>query len=33
MPKDGDDGFFPTTGNELVSIFYELSFLALQNIV
>lgn len=19
MPKDGDDGFFPTTGNELVS--------------
>jgi len=19
MPKDGDDGFYPTTGNELVS--------------
>lgn len=22
MPKDGDDGFFPTTGNELVSTFH-----------
>lgn len=31
MPKDGDDGFFPTTGNELVSIFHQLSFLVLHN--
>lgn len=24
MPVNGDDGFFPTTGNELVSLFLKL---------
>lgn len=33
MPKDGDDGFFPTTGNELVSIFHQLGLLILQNYI
>ena len=30
MPKDGDDGFFPTTGNELVSTCNMFSLLILQ---
>ena len=31
MPKDGDDGYFPTTGNELVSFCLLLNLILLES--